>query len=1219
MSSPSWVRLTPLLGVLLVGCFDAPVDPAGDCRRMGTCECAGKADCPEPLWCIDGRCALPSDRGDGRLGSLCTGPEHCQSGLCLPPGPGRTSVCTVACAQDAPCPGTWECKQAEGFADPDGGGSLGLCVPPYNALCLPCAKDTDCNAVGDRCLQVGGAWVCGRDCTLTPCPSGYECQELSGQDGGVEARQCVPLAGSCECSDLTAGMGRACKASAGSATCYGFELCQADGSWAGCDAPTPSQEVCNGRDDDCDGLIDADDPDVDTSMLPATPAYPSCRNGDAGACVGTWACAEQDGEYGWFCNAVPPRQELCNGLDEDCNGLIDEPFLTPEGQYGTLEHCGACGYDCTVAVANLRLGPDGRVQAGAVACEVRAGAPTCAPLRCAVGFAPYPTHAPVMCLRAVTSACRTCADDLDCGPFGDRCVVMGTDPGTWCAQRCDAAAPYPGCTGQLGAQGCCPSGYACQARGSERLCIPQGDSCTCNPEREGAERACLLSTPSRTCVGLQTCGPHSAWSACDTSRTTVEVCDGVDNNCDGVIDEPFVNTRGSGTWDTDEQCGSCQTNCRAMWNPAIQHAIGGCNAGPTTPPTCGIVACTQEAIAGGGACRLDSDCGAGRTCHPLYRQCVRACGTDAHCGTGGLCSNGLCTRACTSDGQCQQAFGSPSTCRVGRCEVLYQFVDTDKEPTNGCECPRAVGVVDEPDLYPTYPAAGAPYVDRDCDGVDGVAALSLFVRAGAGGNGSRTSPFGTLAQAIAAFNPQSHSAILVAAGNYLEQVVLKNGVKLYGGYSADFSHRDVVANPTVVESAQPDFTGPHLRGTVNAEGITQPTVLAGFTVRGYDVTFRPAAGAPGRNSYAVYVKNSGAALRLANNHIIGGRGGDAAQGAPGGAGGNGTSGADGRNSKECLTASCSGESQPGGVSGVNASCAVSNGNPGAASSGNASPQAYQPPLGRNGRGGSNGQYFHPTGTDPSLCKYDCQVSEGMDGQAAQNGTDGTASSGGTGCGQPEGVLQGDEWTALVGGGGADGFNGSGGGGGGGGGIVTNLTPSSCTVGNRVGDLGGTGGGGGAGGCGGKSGKGGGGGGGSFGVFIVFTQTPSGVPLLEGNIVDPGRGGGGGNGGPGGYGGAGGAGGVGGIATLPAWCAGKGGSGGRGGSGGAGGGGGGGCGGASWGIAGNFIDSAGYLSRNQVTAAASAAASPGAGGASPAGSTSAGSAGVTGAVGTLKSF
>src|SRR5687768_9506112 len=91
-------RLAILAAVLTsaTGCFQPPMD----CLRAGACECITSADCADGLDCVNGFCGeLEGDAGPvrGEFGAFCERADQCFSGLCLPPGAGRPSVCTVAC------------------------------------------------------------------------------------------------------------------------------------------------------------------------------------------------------------------------------------------------------------------------------------------------------------------------------------------------------------------------------------------------------------------------------------------------------------------------------------------------------------------------------------------------------------------------------------------------------------------------------------------------------------------------------------------------------------------------------------------------------------------------------------------------------------------------------------------------------------------------------------------------------------------------------------------------------------------------------------------------------------------------------------------------------------------------------------------------------------------------------------------------------------------
>ena len=103
------------------------------------------------------------------------------------------------------------------------------------------------------------------------------------------------------------------------------------------DDPASIAETCNGLDDDCDGSIDEDFPSLGNA----------CDGGDLDDCQDGIMVCSADG-LSEICDDDPASiAETCNGLDDDCDGVIDNGLGIDQDQDGHYDPA-SCQSDETV-------------------------------------------------------------------------------------------------------------------------------------------------------------------------------------------------------------------------------------------------------------------------------------------------------------------------------------------------------------------------------------------------------------------------------------------------------------------------------------------------------------------------------------------------------------------------------------------------------------------------------------------------------------------------------------------------------------------------------------------------------------------------------------------------------------------------------------------------------------------------------------------------------
>ncbi len=294
---------------------------------------------------------------------------------------------------------------------------------------------------------------------------------------------------------------------------------------------SPSLEVCNNTDDDCDGVVDGTVPTTVTACTGLNDA--SCPSGQF--------CMAKDG--GGFTCAKPPADVA------DSNGFI-ACNVPPSACWDKTT-----GVDvaCPPANGNQEYLPSG-CTAGTLACV--SGQKQCQ--GATSGASIDACGADSNCNGAYEGAGNFKTDVNNCGSCGNKCGVNEPNTAYTCTNGvCTKAGCQPGFIDCTGAAGC---ETACVFRGAELCNGGIDDDCDCKVD--GADTITTKPTPDQVC-GVTNNAQVSGDPQCRAlSGSNTK---GVNITCDDTNSDPAVV---QGAWTCHFQDGYCSTgNCTTSPDP----------------------------------------------------------------------------------------------------------------------------------------------------------------------------------------------------------------------------------------------------------------------------------------------------------------------------------------------------------------------------------------------------------------------------------------------------------------------------------------------------------------------------------------------------------------------------------------------------------------------------------------------------------------------------
>jgi hypothetical protein len=525
-------------------------------------------------------------------------------------------VCTAECEKPTPevCDGCD--NDCDGIID-DGAPSApcGLLSPANCAGQLTC-KPAQPAAFPGQCVASGGYNACNNSPQTETCDSvDNDCDGIA--DDGIAPKACVPAGTP---GGLNYGPKSQCKQ--GSQPCNG--TCQ---GFVG-----PSQEICDGIDNDCDGVVDDNAFNVG---IACGFNQPPCSLGTTACVNGALVCQ----------GGVQPSAEVCDGVDNNCNGSVDETPLAdapPAGGNGCWTTPGNC---CTFNNLAWCPPPGGTCGGnGILKPPCNKGTITCQGTQKWVC-----TNVQAPSNEACDGVDNDCDGTIDETPIPQVGQSCGSDTGECTAGKLACNSGVLDCQNDVGPTSEQCDGLDNDCDGTVDNGIASGGACVVPYDK-------VLYPGDRTkgacSPGEFLCDSMGMISCLNGMGPQPEVCDGIDNDCDGTIDESGPAPDGV------DGSQNPQPDPNAKIGDPCGSDVGQCNPGQYTCQN-GEFTCTGATTPTLETCDCnDNDCdgnndnaNGGLALCSTGKECVKS--STGVCQCAGACNPGK-EYPCPPGQQCQQ-------------------------------------------------------------------------------------------------------------------------------------------------------------------------------------------------------------------------------------------------------------------------------------------------------------------------------------------------------------------------------------------------------------------------------------------------------------------------------------------------------------------------------------------------------------------------------------